>query len=469
MNNKFKTIALGVFIFLLSLFLFSYKNTLVPAGMTIDEASFGYNAVMLSRTLHDENGRFMPIFVLSIDRNDWRQPITQYYMALFFKLFEPSLASLRFSTALISGVSILLIYVLGGILPAFFLLTTPVFFMHSRLGLDNVMPVVFILTWLLMLLRFTKGKKDPNLIIAGISLGIAFYSYKGFRVFFPIWVITSSLFIYLEKHSFKSVFKYLLSLAPFVLMVPLLEKYYAGAVLNNERIKFESIYVFIERYISSFDLSFLFVRGDQMLFHSTGKHGIYLLLLFPFFIAGLIKSWKVSNWHKFLIVSLLLGPLLFGLFGSLYRASRMISMVPFVVLIATYGYKYLFKKHRIFSLILILLYLLNFVDFSRYYFLEYPALTKNIFYSSTAGLEYEKLKNLSDNLGLKPYVDKTMVPQKFSTTEFYRSISFTTMPSIWDENINSLDNRFVLMTHNPSLIKFKLIQKYSNDIYFYTN
>ena len=89
---------------------FSYKLIQVPSGITGDEAAFGYNAILLSRTLHDENGRKLPVFVLSLNGTDWRQPVTQYFITAYFKIFGPSLFNLRFTSVLIAVVSIWLIY-----------------------------------------------------------------------------------------------------------------------------------------------------------------------------------------------------------------------------------------------------------------------------------------------------------------------------------------------------------------------
>src|SRR5688572_32350203 len=108
-----RRIVIGVVIaFLLSVF-FSYRILDVPTGLTYDEASFGYNAVLIANTGHDENERFFPLFVQSSNKMDWRQPVTQYYLALLFKVFGPSVFLLRFSSVIIAIVSIFLIYFLG--------------------------------------------------------------------------------------------------------------------------------------------------------------------------------------------------------------------------------------------------------------------------------------------------------------------------------------------------------------------
>lgn len=189
--------ALALFVF------FTYKLTEIPSGVTVDESAFGYNAILLSKTLRDENHRFLPVFVLSIHGEDWRQPVTQYFATAMFKIFNPSLYNLRLTATITAIVSTLLIFFLckrllgigGGILAAVFLATTPVIMMQSHLGLDNIAPVPFVIIWLFALYLFTRKKNNFWLIISAVSLGIGYYSYKGMRVFVPTWVVTSLVFL----------------------------------------------------------------------------------------------------------------------------------------------------------------------------------------------------------------------------------------------------------------------------------
>src|SRR3989339_1537486 len=334
-----------ILMFIFSLIIFSYRIGSVPAGLTIDEASFGYNAVLLSRTGHDENGRFLPVFILSINKTDWRQPITQYFITSFFKIFSPSVFTLRFTSAIIGAISVSLIYLIGGIWASILLIFTPVFFMHTHLGLDNIMPVPFILVWLICLLNYSKNKNIKNLIIAGITIGISLYSYKGIRVFIPVWLLTSSIYIFLQG-KMKAVFIYLLSALPFFVIIPYFEFQYAGAILNNTKLDFSEPFRFIYRFLSNFDFSFIFGKGDQMLIHSTGLHGALLLISLPLFIIGLLNSWKKNIFYKFLIISIFLGPILFGFFGLIHRASKMISLVPFYSLISAFGANWLYKEKK---------------------------------------------------------------------------------------------------------------------------
>lgn len=67
---------------ILAFFFFSYRLIQVPTGLTIDEASIGYNAVLIGKTLRDETGRFLPFFPLTINKSDWKQPSSIYAAAV---------------------------------------------------------------------------------------------------------------------------------------------------------------------------------------------------------------------------------------------------------------------------------------------------------------------------------------------------------------------------------------------------
>ena len=158
-------------------FLLSFRLLDTPPGLTIDEAAFGYNATLLSRTLHDQNGRLLPVFVLSIDGQDWRQPVTQYYQAAFFRLFGASVLNLRLSSVVVTLFALILLYylthkllgTLAAVAAATIFITTPIVFFQAHLGLDNNVPMVFTLLWLISLHRYHRQQKPLNLFAAGIE------------------------------------------------------------------------------------------------------------------------------------------------------------------------------------------------------------------------------------------------------------------------------------------------------------
>jgi hypothetical protein len=471
---------------LLSLF-FSYRLTEVPSGITGDEAAFGYNAILLSRTLHDENGRKLPVFVLSLEGKDWRQPVTQYVDTVYFKIFNPSLFNLRFTSVIIAVISIFLIYFLGksllgnfgGIAAAIFLGTTPIFLIQSHLGLDNIAPIPFILVWLLSLNLFNKSKKWEYLVLSALSLGVGLYSYKAMRIFVPVEALLTVVYLAEEfltnktKKSFENVIRpvliFSITLLPFFAIIPYLEKFYAGAVLNNEKFIFSGIYNFVYPYISLFDPSFLFIKGDDILTHSTGMHGMLLLASLPFFIFGLSYSWKKGSFWKLLIISFFLSPLLFGFMGSTHRASRILAEIPAYSLICASGFISIFERKnlRIILGILAILFVFNYFDFAHYYLFQYPNATKNIFNDfSSPNSAYKFLSEKSKGDNLTPLVDNVVAKREGEPEDFARAIYFSEPISLWGGQLSSFPKNGILMTDNDN-IKFLKQIFHTGNYYFY--
>jgi hypothetical protein len=472
--------ALGLLLF------FSYRLTSIPDGITVDEASFGYNGTLLARTLRDENNRKLPIFVLSIGGSDWRQPVTQYFTAFIFKIFGPSLSNLRMTAVITAVASIILIYLLGkqlfgnvgAVAASVFLATTPIFMIQSHLALDNIAPLPFVILWLLGLFMFDKTKKNPWLIVSAISLGIGFYSYKSMRIFVPVWVILSLIYLAqdfvtkISKGTLKKVIKpvliFSLGILPFFVIIPFLEYLYAGAVLNKANPEINNIYSFVSFYLSNFDPSFLFVKGDDLLFHSTGRHGMYLLMSLPFFILGLASSWKKSSFWKLIIVSFFLGPLMFGYIGQVHRASRLLALIPLYSLVAGSGFLHLWQKRlKILIGILTIFFAINYFDFIHYYFINYAKDTKAIFYNfEIIDQSFKTLKEESIKRGLTPYVDQVIMKGLNPTRDFAKSIYFGEPLNTWNGAEKEYPEGAILMTDNSKVEFLKQIE-HIDRYYFY--
>ena len=478
-------------ILIFSIIFFSFRLSRVPSGITIDEAAFGYNAVLISKTLHDENNRFLPIFVLSINGKDWRQPTMQYFLVAVFKLFGASVYNLKFASVIVASISALLLFFigkkllggLGGYLSLMFFISTPIVVIHSHLGLDNLMAIPFTLIWIISLLFFEKTKKTKYLIFSAVSLGIGFYSYKGMRSFVPIWSILTLLYLslpFLQSRSIKAikpllkpVLYFSFASLPFFAVIPLLEYKYAGAVLGGVGFKIDSIYNFFYSYISSFDPSFLFIKGDEILHHSTGRHGMFLLASLPFFAAGIYQSLKSDKFWKLLVLAFFTGPLLFGFPGSIHRASRLISLVPIYAIIASLGVHYLWalmKNYKLIFFFLAALWAINSFDFLKYYWFSYGPDTYHIFYHAEGEKAYQTLFEESQKRTLTPYVTDEIIKQEKTDAgvplAFFRSIYFPQAPDIWNEE-KALPTQSILMTRNSNLQNLEKIKSESQDYFFY--
>ncbi len=481
MGKLFLTV---VAFFVVCLF-FSFKLTQVPDGLTVDESSFGYNAILLSNTLRDQNGRFLPIFVLSIDGKDWRQPVTQYFLTAYFKLFGASLFNLKFTSVIIVSLSAILIFFLGkllqgtggGVSTALIFLLTPILMIHAHLGLDNIYPIPFTIIWLMGVYQFKKTNNLKYLILAGISLGIGYYTYKGMRSAVPVWSVLTTVYIVIDylksfdKNELKKVQKpllaFFLSVLPFFAIIPLLEYKYAGAVLGLEPKTIQSVYSFFYPYFSSFDPSFLFIKGDDLPQHSTGRHGMFLLASLPLFLVGLYQAIRLKNFWTFLAVSFFSAPLLYGFVDSVHRASRLLYLLPAYSTIGSLGLMWLLQlKGKLAKCVLILTLILmtiNYFDFVTYYWFQYAPDTRHIFYRFTKEDAYKKFASLSQTQKLTPYIDQDLIAD--DTQLFLKSLYLPKPSPKWISGADLPQSSVLLTPKNVNNLKEVVI---SEGLHIYT-
>jgi hypothetical protein len=426
MTKIIKLAGTGLILVLVGIF-FSYRLLNTPLGLTADEAGFGTNAVYLSRTLHDETGVFLPVFALSLGGKEWRQPVTQYYIAAFFKIFGASVYKLRLSTIPITLLCAILTYLLArefwnwkwSIFSAAIFLTIPLVMIQTHMALDNIMPVPFTLLWLLLLAKHAKVPKLKYVFWAGVSLGIGFYTYKGMRATVPIWCVLTVIYL-AWRQKYKDILIFTLGTAPFFLAIPFLEFRYPGAVFDNKGFTWSSWYDFLLPYLSSFDLAFLFIQGDATPWHSTGKHGMMLLATLPLFVVGLYQSARKKDFSWFILAVFFSAPLLYGFVDSVHRASRLMSMIPAYVIIATIGARAIWAHKKMFLLLVVILMLLNYSDFVNFYWYKYPELTRQWFGDLSPYKDFETFAREAKTLKLDPYVEMDLANGEGPSGQFYQ-------------------------------------------------
>ncbi len=451
-------------------FLFSFRLTNVPPGINIDEANIGYNAVFLSKTLHDSHGRFLPVFILSLDNHDWHQPITVYATALFFKLFDKSFFTLRAVSVFFMILSTLLmaylLYRIGNrrfaLFGTLFFITTPILMIQSHLALENIAVLPFTIIWLLLLTLFQRNNKLYYLVLGGVTLGLGFYSYKGMRLIVPVWTVLTLGYILIHPNSVRQKIKFcalfLMGLFPFLAITPFLEMKYAGAVFDRQTPKIHDYVEFIYPYISSFDPSFLFIKGDSTPYHSTGRHGAMLLASLPFFLIGIYQAIKKKGWYAFIVICFFTTPILFGFANSVYRASRLLVLIPpFTILCAlgaqTFMSFYIPRKKLLnwgvkgVFMMLSLLIFLNYYDFVSYYWFKYPAFVRDSF--TDTDMSYRTLAQVAKDKNLQPVVDSDIF-QGSADSKYFEQAYFTEPLVVW-KNSTPLPQNSLILTNSEHL------------------
>src|SRR6185369_6702887 len=178
-----------------------YAANLGRAPVYLHEAEvlFALHAQSIATTLHDTNGRMLPLYfqMPQIGENVWFHPMMVYALAPFLRVLPISETVIRLPSVLVGLTNVILIYFIGvrifrserwGLLAAGLLALTPSHFIHSRVAMDYLLPVPFVLAWLLCLLAFLEHRRPWTLVAATSFLGLGVYSYIASTIMMPLYL-----------------------------------------------------------------------------------------------------------------------------------------------------------------------------------------------------------------------------------------------------------------------------------------
>ncbi|MBI2085765.1 glycosyltransferase family 39 protein [Candidatus Daviesbacteria bacterium] len=384
-------------------FFYTYSLDKVPVHLNRDELGFSLNAYSIAKTGFDENGRFFPLYFWHLGVM-WATPIIVYLTALFLTVLPLSEITIRLPSIMIGLLNIILIYFLAkrifdseklGLLAAFFLALTPVHFIQSRILLDNLFPIPFVLGWMVLIHLFFSKKNLWFLFLSTLLLGIGIHSYHATKVIMPIYILFTLWLVSLRYKKSKALI--LIPLLAFILpllpLIPWLSQYpdtltdqvrYTG-LYNTKLNPLEGLITLLTParitqmvvvYLKYFDPIFLFFKGDSSLIHSTGKIGVFLLPFVILLPLGIYQAFKRRGWFNLLLImGFFTAPSAAALVGNEYRASKELFILPFAALLATSAVKFLLfsrnKLAKILVLILIISVPIQFAFFLHDYFNDY--------------------------------------------------------------------------------------------------
>lgn len=365
---------------------FSFRLLTIPPGLTQDEASIGYNALLISKTGTDENHKRLPLFVSTLDGSDWKQPSSIYTATIFFLLFGKTYLTFKLVNLVVAFLTGAILFELlkrelnfnSACLGFLVFMTTPIVLIHAHLSMENLFPALVTSAFLLLIYYFLDTGRTRWLFLAGVVQGIGLFAYYSMRLTAPATLIVSTVvLVWLEKKkrvkSLKAATYLVAGFLPFLVLLYLSKFFYPGVLLNSAKIvSLDSYQQFLYPFLSSFDFSFLFLKGDSYIVHSTGSQGMFLVGALPFFIQGVYLAFKQKR--LIFILALLIfitAPIGFGLVDSVYRASRLLIMVPPVVLMIALSLSQISKQRLLLTICLALL-TLNWIDFVKDYWFVYP-------------------------------------------------------------------------------------------------
>ncbi len=214
-NQLARNFILGL-IFLLAVLLRLPFLDQVPPALYSDEVSQGYNAYSLITTGKDEYGAARPVSFRSF--GDWKPPLATYLMIPTIKLFGLNAWGVRFPSALLGSMSVLIIYglvieIMGryqktyalkqsslsdviALVTAFLLAISPWHILQSRSAMLVGVTSFF---YFLGLWSFFRGFKNSLYwLVGGISFVMAIYGYYGMRLMVPLTVMVLCFFFHKE-------------------------------------------------------------------------------------------------------------------------------------------------------------------------------------------------------------------------------------------------------------------------------
>jgi len=311
----------------------------IPHGFHNDEASFLVNAIAISQTGKDEDGRFMPLFLHSYI--DPKPALYSYLQIPFLAIIDNDIVAARLPGALFGILSILVFYFFCkridlsddiSLLATTLLAISPWHINLSRstqevmLSFFFTLLTLFLLTKLITMTGNTK-MKIVIMITTVLMSALAFYSYHSAKIVLPIFVSCLFVFHYKRKNALAC------SLLIGMLLIALAGVIHFSSPSANARLKAVGIFseigpqlileeqireatgiaptiilrffhnkpvnygIYItNNYLSHFSPNFLFYELGQPKRYQIPEHGLMYFVEIPLLMFGIYFA--IRKYHK---------------------------------------------------------------------------------------------------------------------------------------------------------------------------
>lgn len=416
-----------ILIVLLAGFLRFYNIGINPPSLSWDEVALGYNAYSLGINGRDEFGVLFPYKYLE-SYGDFKPPVYSYLGVLPIKIFGLNEFAVRFPSALLGTLSVLLTYLLVkqifytkkkilkfdleplALLSALILALSPWHIMLSRAAFEANVATFFIIAGTLFYL-LGINKKGYYFVLSAIFYVLTFYTFNSSRVFVPLFVILISLLSFKDllknkKWVLFSAFIGILMLAPIAsylhspqatLRFKEVNIFSDSSIVvnankkiaeNNNSIWAKAVYnrrvgytqAFISHYVDHFEPRYLFINGDNNPRFSIRQVGQMYLWDALFLLIGIIVLIKIrpGKWY-ILPLWILLGIIPAATARETPHALRTEAVLPAFQILVAFGfmtiYVFIKTKTKFANLIagfLLILLLINFAYFYKILMIDYP-------------------------------------------------------------------------------------------------
>lgn len=442
-----KLVVPALIVFILALVVRLWQLPSYPAHLSIDEVAIGYNGYSILTSGKDEWGQRLPLAFESV--GDYKPPVNIYLTSLTIKLFGLTEFAVRLPSAVTGALTapaiIFLLFVLGmspaaSIFGGVWLALSAWHVHFSRGGFEAVTGLLFVILGAIFFINWVASKKLSHLVLAGVTFGLAVWSYHSLRLYAPL------LFVFLAIHyknkinlakttTRKQLLIFIAVVAVFALPFAYLS-IFTPAIRARAQMTFmaseisfikghpiANVFIFarhwVGKYLNYFDLRFWFWKGMNFTPPGYPDLGLLYLIDVVLFIPGvysLVKS-KHITLKRFAFFAFLVGPLAASLTRGEQHPLRALLWVPFFIIILASGYDYLLKKPK--TKWLVAGYLVgliaNFVFFVDIYTVQFP-----YFFAPTWQYGYKEIANYACDH--KTEYDQIFISESFGVTDHFTSV-----------------------------------------------
>lgn len=397
-KNYQKYIVLALLIF--GFVLYFYKLDIVPMGLNVDEAGIAYDAMSLSRYGVDRYLYHFPVYFINFGGG--QNALYTYLVTFLLQFFDYNMFVLRAPAALFGVLSVYFFYKLlskrksfkTAIIGMSLMLIMPFFIMKSRWGLESYLFLPMLLISIYFFDEAICGEKSKCFVISGILFGITLYTYAISYMVLPLLLGFICLYLlFIKKIKFKNLL--CLGIPLFILALPLL----LMLAINNGIIKNEFVTNFISipklLYYRGAEISFsnivdnlrnfnffkILFSTDYLIWNSNSAFGTLYYFSIPFLIYGVvidfILSYRSIKKRKINIDIIMLVLFFISFVIGVTLASPNINKVNCFYLPAIYfiviGIEHIINNiGKLSILIIVVMYIVLFGFFLKYYFVTYP-------------------------------------------------------------------------------------------------
>ena len=385
MNKALKSGMVLAIILGMSLFLRVFLWDFVPARLTVDEMSIGYNAYSILETGKDEWGRKFPLVFEAF--GDFKLPLYIYLSIPFIAGMGLTMTSVKMVSLLSGLVFVVSVYVISNQLfkekriawiTALLAGISPWAVHLSRQGLEsNLALALFSVGLAVFLYSLSNKKKKWLMVVSGVLLGLTFYAYVAYRLI--VVLVVGLMVLYFWKNNKGVVRKFLIGFI--ISILPLLPSIFSDSGIA--RVKHVSIFTdpgivssvnenrsfcflvnpkldtvckvlfnkpqeildrFVKNYVSFLSPEFLFLTGDLNEYLGTPGYGEYFWFMLVFLLAGVFEWVKKKDSKYKLVLGIgLVAPVAGAIAGSAQIVRGSMLLLP-LTLILGYGISVMVEK-----------------------------------------------------------------------------------------------------------------------------